>query len=125
MSELLTAMKTELKRSFEQLHVPGHPKLYFLSYLVKEVQQHVITSKFGSLDKKAQQSKRICYVDARVGDQKYDQLLYGGLKDNRSDVESFDIIKLPVENSIDGLRFFFWRLSDCLLYTSPSPRDRG
>ena len=109
MSNLLNAMKIELKRSFEQLQVPGHPKLYFLSYLVKEIQQHVISAKYGSIDKNSQLKKRVCYVDARVGDQTYDQLLHGGLKDNRSDVESFDIIKLPAEDSIDGLRFFFWR----------------
>ncbi len=109
---LLTAMQAELKRSFKHLHVPGHPKLYFLSYLVKDVQQQIITSKFGALDKNEPRRKRICYVDARVGDSKYDQLLHGGLKDNQSDVESHDILKLPVEDSVDGLRFFFWRLTD-------------
>lgn len=105
-------MRTELKRNMKKLSSPGHPKPYFISYLMRDVRSHTLWGRYGSLCDDQSYHGRACYADIRVGSYKYDQVLKGGLEDDFSEDESYDLRLLPIEDDEDAGRFALWRLSD-------------
>lgn len=105
-------MGLEIARSMEQLRSPGHPKPYFVSYLLREEKTYQVWARYGSLYNDRQDIRRQCYADVRVGSYTYDQTFKGGLSDNSDEAESFDLIDMPIDSDTDALRFSLWRLTD-------------
>ena len=116
------ALKKELNRSMKELKAPGHPRPYYISYLFRHCETMEIWARYGALCNEKSETKRNCYADVRVGTYGYDHITKGGLSDNSTESESYELIELPVDDDEDATRFSVWRLT-CLLYTSPSPRD--
>lgn len=106
------AMAAELARAQRDLRVPDHPRPYFLSYLVRSTEYFNVWARYGSIWHERQGTRRSCYADVRVGSFSYDQVTHGGLQDNSTESESFDMTELPQEADVDGIRFALWRLTD-------------
>jgi len=95
-----------------QMRIPRHPRPYFLSQLVRHEWEYRVEAKYGAvtLDQSAQ--RRNAFVDVRVGSYKRDQVRRGGLRDNATDLESYDMVRMPVSGQSDGLRHALWRLTE-------------
>lgn len=111
---LIQAMNTELHRSMDRLRAPGHPRPYFISYLIRDIESFSTWARYGSLYQDRREHKRVCYADVRVGSYRYDNTSKGGLPDSKDeDLESaVELSELPIENDIDSFRFSLWRLTD-------------
>jgi len=92
--------------------IPGHPRPYYLSTLIRDEKSWTIQAKYGSLSADTSDRKRSAYVDVRVGSYRNDQIRDGGLDDNDKDAESYGYIDLPWGSDPDGLRHGLWRLID-------------
>ena len=110
--KLIKAMKAELERSMKYLKSPGHPRPYFISYLVRDTVSENVWARYGAVCHDKVDQKRQCFSDVRIGSYKYDQVTKGGLTDNSEEVESFELIDLPIEDDVDCARFSLWRLTD-------------
>ncbi|SME97797.1 TldD/PmbA family protein [Pseudobacteriovorax antillogorgiicola] len=106
------ALGKELKRSMRELKAPGHPRPYFISYLFRDVESYEVWGRYGALCSEKKDHKRNCYADVRVGNYRYDHVTKGGLSDNSTENESYELIEMPVEDSEDAIRFGLWRLTD-------------
>ena len=109
---LISALQQELERNITKLRSPGHPRPYFISYLLRDTRSHEVWARYGSVASRKTEQKRQCYADVRVGSYRYDQVTSGGLDDNSEEVESFDLLDMPIDNNTDALRFCLWRLTD-------------
>jgi TldD protein len=109
---ITAAMEAELARAQKGLRAPEHPRPYFLSYLVRSSEYFNVWGRYGTIWQERQGTRRSCYADVRVGSHSYDQIAHGGLQDNSTDSESFDMTELPIDVDIDGVRFALWRLTD-------------
>jgi len=96
----------------ETMRIPGHPRPYYLSTLIRDEASWMIQAKYGSLSADARDRKRNAYVDVRVGSYRDDQVRDGGLDDNDKDAESYGYVDLPWGFNADGLRHGLWRLID-------------
>lgn len=111
--KLVDAMDVELRRSMEQLRAPRHPRPYYMSYLVRDIENYTVWARYGSLYQDKRDHKRVCYADVRVGSYRYDNTSKGGLSDNNEESETnYEVTELPIENDLDSFRFSLWRLTD-------------
>jgi predicted Zn-dependent protease len=110
--KIAAALREELKRSLTSLKVPGHPKPYFISYLVRDIHSYNMWGRYGALCQNQKEHKRSCYADVRVGSYKYDHVVAGGLTDNPDEPEGLELADLPLDDNQDALRFCLWRLTD-------------
>jgi predicted Zn-dependent protease len=95
-----------------ELRVPGFPRPYFISYLVRDEERWTLRAKFGALKEDSHDRQRNAFADVRVGSYRYDQVRDGGLSDNDKESESYGYVDLPFGNSLDGVRHGLWRLTD-------------
>ena len=105
-------MKKELARSKARLKAPGHPKPYFISYLLRDSETVIMTACYGAICQDRREHRRNCFTDVRVGTYGYDNSLMGGLNLPPEESESRDLIDMPIEDNEDALRFGLWRLTD-------------
>lgn len=111
-TQLIKAMEAELQRSMQRLRVPRHPRPYYISYLVRDIETYNVWARYGALYHDRREHKRICYADTRVGSYRYDNTSKGGLGEPSEEGESCEVGDLPIENNLDSLRFCLWRLTD-------------
>ena len=111
-NKVTQALKKELGRSMKELKAPGHPRPYYISYLFRDSQTIEIWARYGAICNDKKENKRNCYTDVRVGSYGYDHVTKGGLSDNSTESESYELLELPVEDSEDAIRFCLWRLTD-------------
>ena len=96
-----------------QMRVPGFPRPYFISYLVRDEERWCLKAKFGALKGRTHERTRNAFADVRVGSYGYDQVRDGGLLDNDKEAESYGYVDLPFGGrDQDGLRHGLWRLTD-------------
>lgn len=105
-------MKVEMSRALAALGSPGHPKPYFISYLLKSCQRYNVWGRYGAVWEEKSSTKRVCFADVRVGSHRFDNVIRGGLEDNTHEAESFDMVELPLELTPESVRFSLWRLTD-------------
>ncbi len=111
--KLIQAMEVELDRSMVQLRAPRHPRPYYISYLVRDIESYTVWARYGSLFQDRREHKRLCYTDVRVGSYRYDNTSKGGLNEATEENEAnYEITELPIENDLDSFRFSLWRLTD-------------
>ncbi len=112
LNKVKSALRSELTRSSEGLRVPGQPKIYYLSYLFRDLDGYSVWGRLGSIWSRKPLRKRNVYADVRVGSYRTDQTTKGGLNDNSDDNDSVDFCRLPLEDDVDSLRYALWRLTD-------------
>ncbi|HEY0094452.1 MAG TPA: metallopeptidase TldD-related protein, partial [Archangium sp.] len=111
---LLDAMAEELQRNHQQLKIQSHEPPYFMSYQLKETDQHGIVARYGALFLDDSYRDRKLYVDVRVGSYELDNSgpeeydFFGGGKGS-SYVANKDA---PVDDSGLALRTSLWLVTD-------------
>lgn len=96
----------------EEMRIPGHPRPYYVSYLIREEEAWRIQAKYGALVIDTRDRKRNAFVDVRVGSPRSDHVRDGGLLDNDKEDESYSYVDLPFGENLDGARHGLWRLTD-------------
>ncbi|MBK8590823.1 MAG: hypothetical protein IPN77_17135 [Sandaracinaceae bacterium] len=105
-------LSEELSRSKELLSRPGHPKVCFLSYLLRNERRETVRARLGAIAEHRVDTRTHVFCDVRVGSYRYDQVAQGGLEDNATDDESMRYIEMPTEVSEDAYRVALWRLTE-------------
>ncbi len=105
-------MIAEARRAHRSIKSPGHPRPYYVSYLVRDEESWDIKARYGSLSHDDYRRRRPCYCDVRVGSYKYDQMQDGGLEDSNRDDESYAYCFLPFGNDKEGTQHALWRLAE-------------
>jgi len=112
MKRLTETLRAETGRAMTELHIPGHPRPYFLSQLLRDDEEWRVEGKFGALTDEAHERRRSGLVDVRVGSYRNDQVRSGALRDNSTEVESYTMVPLPIGGHLDGVRHGLWRLTE-------------
>ncbi|MDH3628130.1 MAG: metallopeptidase TldD-related protein [Acidobacteriota bacterium] len=102
----------ELRRAMAMMKAPGHPRPYFLSYLIRDEEAWTIQARYGAVGQDSRRRRRNAFCDVRVGSHRYDQVREGGLDDNDKEAESYSYVDLPFDGHLDGTRHGLWRLAD-------------
>jgi len=110
--KLSRAAAGEIDRAMRLMRVPGYPRPYFISYLVRDEERWRIKANFGALKVNTHERMRHAFADVRVGSHRYDQVRDGGLIDNDKESESYGYVELPFGGKPDALRHGLWRLTD-------------
>ncbi len=105
-------LREELARSMTLLRRPGHPRLYFLSYLFRNERRESVRARLGAIADHQIDARSHVFADVRVGNYRYDQVAQGGLDDNAADDESVRYIETPAEVSEDAYKVALWRLTE-------------
>lgn len=109
---LISILKKDSKRALK-MKVRGFPKPYYCSFLLRDIKWFNTWASSGSTYRKRQDHTRNVYCDIRVGSYRYDQTTDGGLFDNDDELESYNHIKVPIDDKDHGgLRIALWRLSE-------------
>ncbi len=105
-------LRDELERSMRLLRRPGHPRVYFLSYLFRNERRESVRARLGAIAEHQVDARSHVFADVRVGNYRYDQVAQGGLDDNSADDESVRYIEMPAEVSEDAYKIALWRLTE-------------
>lgn len=105
-------LKDELARSMSLLRRPGHPRVYYLSYLFRNERRESVTARLGAVANHSVDARSTVFADVRVGSYRYDQVAHGGLDDNSAEDESCRYIEMPIEVSEDAFKIGLWRLTE-------------
>lgn len=111
---LMDAMVTEMSRNQQQLKLQGHEPPYFMSYQLKDFEQHVLTARYGALFLNDSSRDRRLLVDVRVGSYEFDssvpeELDYAFTTKGTSFYARPDG---PIDDSSLALRTSLWLLTD-------------
>ena len=106
------ALDDECRRTMRHLRVPGYPRPYYLSYLLRDIHTLQIWGRLGNINYITDQDTRNLYCDCRVGSYRFDQVSEGGLDDNDTEAETFDYVEMPIGNDADALKYHVWKLTD-------------
>ena len=109
---LTRAAAREVERASREIRIPGQPRPYYISYLLREEESWRIQARYGALYNDTHDRKRNGFVDVRVGSYASDQVRDGGLDDNDKEAESYGYVDLPFGNHPDGVLHGLWRLTD-------------
>ena len=109
---IFKAMSDELQRSMTKLQLPGHPKPYYVSYMVKDHDARTVSASFGALTDRSKSHTRTLACDVRIGDYKQDSSssmggrlnLFAGLFDEST--------SLTVDDNYNALRRELWLQTD-------------
>ena len=108
--KLIPILKRDAKRSLS-MSVPGFPKPYYCSFLLKDIHWFNTWASSGSTCRSQTDRSRNVYCDLRVGSYDYDQVADGGLRELDDDLESSSHSSVPVDDKdYDGLRITLWKL---------------
>ena len=102
----------EIDRGMTEMRIPGYPRPFYLSFLIRDEEQWRIQAKYGAVIHDTHDRRRSAFADVRVGSYRSDQIREGGLHDNDKDAESYSYVNLPYGTQVEGLRHGLWRLTD-------------
>ena len=111
---LLDAMAGELERNQARLKLGENPAPYFLSYVVKDVDQRWVAGRYGALfDDQTLRDRRV-YVDVRVGSHSFDSSISEDMDFNFSlKGTSYTARKeAPLDDDPAALRASLWIITD-------------
>ncbi|MGF1465570.1 MAG: metallopeptidase TldD-related protein [Sandaracinaceae bacterium] len=111
-SRLVRLLSEEAHRALAELRAPRQRRPYYVSYLVRDQEHHLIDARFGTLFADEVRRSRACFADVRVGSYRYDHVRDGGLADNSTKSESHSYASLPIGDRPDGIRFGLWQLTE-------------
>jgi TldD protein len=107
---LIPILKRDAKRALK-MSVPGFPKPYYCSFLLKDIHWFNTWASSGSECRSQRDRLRNIYCDLRVGSYDYDQVVEGGLRELDDELESSSFCSVPIDDKdYDGLRITVWKL---------------
>jgi predicted Zn-dependent protease len=108
--KLIPILRKDARRALS-MSVPGFPKPYYCSFLLKDVHWFNTWASSGSTCRSQTDRSRSVYCDLRVGSYDYDQVAEGGLKELDDELESNAHSTVPIDDKdYDGLRITLWKL---------------
>lgn len=112
--KLLDAMASELARNQQQLKIQNHEPPYFMSYQLKDYEQHAIAARYGALFMDDGYRERKLYVDVRVGSYEFDSSVNEGLEFSFSTKGTSYMARKegPLDDSPLALRTALWLITD-------------
>lgn len=102
----------EAHRATAGLKKSGFPRLFYLSYQIRDLDIFEVEARYGSLYRQESSRRRNCLADTHVGSHRRDQIADGGLFDNSDEDESHGYVELPISDRSDPMRIGLWRLTD-------------
>lgn len=111
-TKLLRVAAEELGRAMREMRIPGYPRPFYLSYLIRDEEHWRVQARYGAVIHDTHERQRDAFVDVRVGSWRSDQVRDGGLQDNDKEAESYGFVDLPYGGHEEGLRHGLWRLTD-------------
>ncbi len=112
------AMKQELQRSMRGLHLRGHPRPYYISYLLHTIEGLDIWGRYGSIFNSEPLQGCDLYSEVRVGSYKLDHTVDGSLNTDFSDRESYNWLVGPKDLNPEAVRYAFWKLTQLKYWES-------
>jgi predicted Zn-dependent protease len=110
--KIIPILKKDCKRTL-RMKLPGFPKPYYASFLLRDIEWFNTWASSGSTYRNASDHSRNVYCDLRVGSYRYDQTTNGGLFDFDDELDSYNHIKVPIDDkNLEGLRVSLWKLSE-------------
>ncbi|MEC9477063.1 MAG: metallopeptidase TldD-related protein [Planctomycetota bacterium] len=109
---LVRVASEEAHRATRGLKKPGFPKLFYLSYQIRDLDIFEVEARYGSLYRNESYQRRNCLADTHVGSYRRDQTTDGGLGDNSTEDESHGYLELPISDRSEPMRIGLWRLTD-------------
>jgi len=107
---LIPILRKDARRALS-MSVPGFPKPYYCSFLLKDIDWFNTWASSGSTCRSQTDRSRSVYCDLRVGSYDYDQVTEGGLRELDEDLESNSHTSVPIDDKdYDGLRITLWKL---------------
>lgn len=104
-------MAAELRRSMKGMNLKGHPKPFFMSYLLHHENGLDVWGRYGAVFNTEPIRGCDLYAEVRVGSYRMDQTLDGGLSSDLSDRESFNWLLGPRDLEPEAVRYAFWKLT--------------
>lgn len=104
-------MGTELHRTLKGLHSPGHPRPFFVSFLLSSTRGLGVWGRYGTVFGVDPIDECDLYSEVRVGSYRFDQTIDGGLSTDLAMRESFKWSRGPKDPAPDAVRYSFWKLS--------------
>lgn len=108
----VAALTDECRRQRKYLRVPGYPRPYYISYLLRDVHTTQLWGRLGNINQISSQGGRSVYCDVRVGSYRFDQVMEGGLDDGDPESEPYEHVDMPIGNDTDALKYHLWKLTD-------------
>lgn len=109
---LVAALVQEAHRARDELKASGHRRPYFVSYLLRDIEQYWIDARFGTLFADERRRWRRCFADVRVGSYRHDHVCDGGLEDNSTKSEAYSYTSLPIGDNLGGVMHGIWQLTE-------------
>jgi predicted Zn-dependent protease len=109
--EIQRVMERELKRALKGLKSPGHPRPYFISYLLHVTEGLDVWGRYGSVFNSEPIKSSDLYAEVRVGSHRLDQTIDGGLHSDFGDRESYNWLVGPQDLHPEAVRYAFWKLT--------------
>jgi len=114
--EILKAMRDEINRSMNELHLESLQKPYYIEYTLKIYDSFHITSTLGTITNSSKDRKAELNVNIRVGDYSFDNSNFFdislGLFGSTDEEENFKNRTVPYEIEYKSLRRELWLASD-------------
>lgn len=111
-NKLIEILRKDARRIL-RMRVPGFANPYYAAFLLRDIEWFNTWASSGSMYRRRADHTRNVYCDIRVGTYRFDQTTEGGLHDNDEEIESFQHINVPIDDTdYDGLRLALWRLSE-------------
>ncbi|MCL5990514.1 MAG: metallopeptidase TldD-related protein [Bacteroidetes bacterium] len=114
--EIMKAMRDEINRSMNELHLESLQKPYYIEYTLKIYDSYHITSALGTITNSANDKKAELNVNFRVGDYSFDNTNFFdislGLFGSTDEEENFKNRPVPYEIDYKSLRRELWLASD-------------
>jgi hypothetical protein len=108
---VMKAMKDELSRSTQELHLPNTEKPYFVAYRVDDSDVTAMSASLGALTGSGVEKGRMLHVDMRVGDYALDNTNY--LSRGTSPFGRYSGTRaLPLDDDYDEIRRLIWLTTD-------------
>jgi len=110
---VMKAMRDELARSMQSLHLPDVDKPYFIAYRVDDSDTTIISATLGDLTVNDQERSRTLNIELRVGDYKLDNTNFLSLRGAGRFGRFFaGSGQLPLDNSYEQIRRAIWLATD-------------
>ncbi|MEQ9501263.1 MAG: TldD/PmbA family protein [Deltaproteobacteria bacterium] len=104
-------MGQELRRSMKGLKLAGHPKPFFMSYLLHWTRGMDVWGRYGAVFNAEPIEACELYSEIRVGSYRLDQTVDGSLTTDLYDRESYNWLVGPKDVDPEAVRYAFWKLT--------------
>ena len=114
--KIISIMNKELSRSTNKLKAENFESSYFISYLMRDIEDFSVSGKYGAINSNFADRKRNLDIDIRVGNYDFDSsnpATEDAIWDPDSNhYEIYNYLEAPLDNNEDALRNALWLLSD-------------